>query len=504
MSISFRESKDKLLSKQSTGTRAAPINKVNFARSTPVMTIGNTPEATSETAVEEISETPESFTISNKYPYYQQYADDALSYIDLSRHISMDSSQINLTHETHSQFIPFSLPRYTDGIDLMDMQLQIHFVNSENRENFVTPVNVKYSDSTILFAWLIDDSVTYITGAITFEIIATGKNEKQEKYVWKTRANYELNVEQSLSADATVKPTVALYDSIMERIDELQTAIDTETKERKEQDTSLDGKITKEQTERTNADGELKTQLTTETNDRKAQDTSLEGKITAEQTARQTGDTKIEGELETETTNRTTEDSKLQSKIDEETKKLATETTNRTSGDKTLTDKITELTSKLETETSQLEQKESSLETQLETISSEVSEFSTELTEEQTAREKGDSDLQTKLTKETSERTTQESSLKSQISSEQSTRTSQDNSLDTKITNLTSKLTAEESARQTGDTNLETKITQAEDKKIKDEESAREAADTKLQAAIDALKSNINLGNYLIDGNGDF
>ena len=202
MPISFKDSKKQLLSDKVAAVRAAPV-KIATA---PVMTI---------------AEVPEGFTVSDKYPQYEKYEDNTMSYIDSERRISVDNSQINLTQETNSQLIPFQMPRYTEGIDLMDMTLQIHFVNSENRENYVTPVNVSYNDTTIRFAWLVDDSATYISGKLDFEIIAVGENEKGERYVWKSRSNGNLIVEKSLSADGVTEPTVALYEYLLAQIDVL-------------------------------------------------------------------------------------------------------------------------------------------------------------------------------------------------------------------------------------------------------------------------------------------
>lgn len=201
MPISFKDSKKQLLSDKIAAVRAAPMMA--------------------------IAAVPEGFTVSDKYPQYEKYEDNTMSYIDSERRISVDNSQINLTQETNSQLIPFQMPRYTEGIDLMDMTLQIHFVNSENRENYVTPVNVSYNDTTIRFAWLVDDSATYISGKLDFEIIAVGENEKGERYVWKSRSNGNLIVEKSLSADGVTEPTVALYEYLLAQIDALKAIVTT-------------------------------------------------------------------------------------------------------------------------------------------------------------------------------------------------------------------------------------------------------------------------------------
>ena len=201
MAISFNDSK-KQLTKQASEEKAFAI------------------------PITEADELPNGYEASQKYLWYKVYEDIVLSYVDHERYVTVDESQINLTQESNSQFIPFQMPRYQDGVDLMEMQLQIHFVNAANRENFVEPVNVIYNDSLIQFSWLVDESATYLEGEVIFEIIASGKNEKGQKYVWKSRPTGLINVIRSLAGDGSTEPTVALYSQIMERLNGLSQELD--------------------------------------------------------------------------------------------------------------------------------------------------------------------------------------------------------------------------------------------------------------------------------------
>ena len=108
----------------------------------------------------------------DKYEKYTQYSDAKISTIDESGNIKVDSSQINFTQEINSQFIPFEMPRFIDGIDLMGMTLVIYFVNPEGLSDYAKPVNVSFSEDKIQFAWLVDEKVTAIAGDVKFEIIA--------------------------------------------------------------------------------------------------------------------------------------------------------------------------------------------------------------------------------------------------------------------------------------------------------------------------------------------
>lgn len=160
------------------------------------------------------------FAISGKYTWYSSYRDDKYSSIDELKNIKLDDSQINITQEKNSQFIPFQMPRYYDGVDLLDMMLQVHFVNKDGDENYATPVNVTYNEDTIRFGWLIDENVTAVDGEVDFEITATGSNEKGQSYVWKSRPNGKLNILKALTGNGMIEPSSDWYQSFVALMDE--------------------------------------------------------------------------------------------------------------------------------------------------------------------------------------------------------------------------------------------------------------------------------------------
>ena len=109
---------------------------------------------------------------------YDEYYDNSYSTVDKLKNVTVDSSQINIVQETNSQYIPFRIPRYWDGIDLMKMLIQIRYENVSTKKGQVsTAVNVASSTTNITFGWLVDQNVTAIAGDVRFEIMATGSNE---------------------------------------------------------------------------------------------------------------------------------------------------------------------------------------------------------------------------------------------------------------------------------------------------------------------------------------
>ena len=156
----------------------------------------------------------------DKYEKYTQYSDAKISTIDESGNIKVDSSQINFTQEINSQYIPFEMPRFIDGIDLMGMTLVIHFVNPEGLYDHAKPVNVSFSEDKIQFAWLVDEKVTAIAGEVKFEIIAFGTNEKQKKYLWKSQPNGRINIQASLSGNGVIPEGTPGYMDLLEQIEQ--------------------------------------------------------------------------------------------------------------------------------------------------------------------------------------------------------------------------------------------------------------------------------------------
>lgn len=177
---------------------------------------GQQPEAAVMTAA---AQNEQAYRRSDKYLWYENYRDDKLSYIDENKSIRVDASQLNLTQEANSQYIPFEMNRYYDGIDLMGMALQIHYVNSAKEEDYAVPINVEYSDDKIRFGWLVSANATYLAGDLSFELLAVGTNERGDNYIWKTRPNGRLNVAESLAGNGMVEPTQDWYTSFVTEMD---------------------------------------------------------------------------------------------------------------------------------------------------------------------------------------------------------------------------------------------------------------------------------------------
>lgn len=196
-----------LLKEKTSLTNANLVNASAY-----VMTLAETDNIT-------VAYAGDDFTKSDKYLWYDEYYDDEYSTIDKQKNIVLNKSQINLTQEENSQVIPFMMDRYYDGMDLMKMLFQVHFVNENGDEATVTPVNVQYNFEKIRFYFLVPAEATAVAGTLKFEIVAIGTNEKGDTYRWRTKPNADLNVLKSLSGNGIIEPSEG-WDTYLELINQ--------------------------------------------------------------------------------------------------------------------------------------------------------------------------------------------------------------------------------------------------------------------------------------------
>ena len=178
--------------------------------------------------------TDNDFSRSGEYTWYDDFSDNDFSTVNQSKEITVNQNQVNITQENNSQVIPFEMPRYYDGVDLMKMTIQVHYVNAKNEENYAAPVNVSYSNEKIRFYWMVSDSATVKEGNLQFEIMAIGaitvpNTTTTKNYLWRTRPNSQLTVLKALSGTAMNDPTgddwyTQFLSTMSQKVGEAQTA----------------------------------------------------------------------------------------------------------------------------------------------------------------------------------------------------------------------------------------------------------------------------------------
>lgn len=205
MALSFEES----LKKAREAAEAAALKAAEpVASMTSMMNIMDEPSALAYSGDVMLADiyAGEDEVLSDKYLYYPEYSDEAISTIDEKKNIVLSEDQINITQESNSQYIPFRMPRFYDGFDLATTTLMIHFVNKNGYEDYAAPINVYIGSEKLRFAWLVDKRVTAIEGKVKFEVEAIGVNSRGDEYVWKSKPSDKLNILESLSGNGIIEP----------------------------------------------------------------------------------------------------------------------------------------------------------------------------------------------------------------------------------------------------------------------------------------------------------
>ena len=199
MSLSFEESLKKNVVNTATENVMATANMVvdNTGIASPsIMTLDET------FAIAAYSGDGGNWQQHTGYVRYSSFSDDNISVINDKKDINLNANQFNITQEENSQYIPFEMPRYYDGFDLVNTVISIHYQTKSGRHGSSKPVNVTFNDEKIRFGWLVDAGATLDVGTLEFEIHAygtvTGSDGVSKGYTWKTKSNKNLNVIQSL------------------------------------------------------------------------------------------------------------------------------------------------------------------------------------------------------------------------------------------------------------------------------------------------------------------
>lgn len=148
----------------------------------------------------------------------KRYEDVDFSYVDNKKTVKINENQINLTQEDSSQYMPFEMFRYYDGIDLKEMKLSVYFLNVDDAEGEATPINVRYSNTKIRFGFLVPKEATAIKGKLRLEIWAKGTNPLGGNYWLKTKPNDDIEILESLHGNGNVIVDEGWATSVLEEV----------------------------------------------------------------------------------------------------------------------------------------------------------------------------------------------------------------------------------------------------------------------------------------------
>ncbi len=116
------------------------------------------------------------------YDNSNAYSDDMVFEVSKEdKSISVIKKQILISGERNSQYIEFQMPRYYDGIDLSEKNIEVIYVTETGVSDINKVINVRRNEEQILFGWLVPGGALQDPGTLSFCIEFAG-----EEYVMKT------------------------------------------------------------------------------------------------------------------------------------------------------------------------------------------------------------------------------------------------------------------------------------------------------------------------------
>lgn len=168
----------------------------------------------------------ESWVRSESYDYYDRYKPTYKFTIDADKVINTSKKKITITKESNARFLSFTMPRYSDGQDLLSLPyIQFYYVNAAGASGRAVAVNVEYTDELIRFAWLQDSSVTATPGKLAFEVQVIGVVDNEVTYMWRSRTCDVLYVAECLQSDEEIISSNDWTDSFLAKVGEKITEV---------------------------------------------------------------------------------------------------------------------------------------------------------------------------------------------------------------------------------------------------------------------------------------
>lgn len=137
------------------------------------------------------------------YDNSNAYSDDMVFEVSKEdKSISVIKKQVLISGERNSQYIEFQMPRYYDGIDLSEKNIEVIYVTETGTSDINKAINVRRNEEQILFGWLVPGGALQDPGTLSFCIEFAG-----EEYVMKTMP-VEIEVYDGMNgSDIMAEPT---------------------------------------------------------------------------------------------------------------------------------------------------------------------------------------------------------------------------------------------------------------------------------------------------------
>lgn len=109
--------------------------------------------------------------------------------------------------DKNSRIIHFVMNRYFDGIDLSEKDILINYKNAESKTGFDTVTNLKITEESIEFEWLINSEITVQEGEVSIQVDICQYDELGDVIYRYQTLPCELLIEKTLISNGDAEPT---------------------------------------------------------------------------------------------------------------------------------------------------------------------------------------------------------------------------------------------------------------------------------------------------------
>lgn len=139
----------------------------------------------------------DSFTVLSKGITYTSVKDEHELVAIENKKVTVGNIGKIVSGDINSQAIDFTIPRYYDGVDLLNKKFTIIY---ENKGGVFTSeaINIMYNKENIRFTWLLDEKATLYSGDLQAAVKVTGTDEKNKTYIFKTE-KFTIKIDESVN-----------------------------------------------------------------------------------------------------------------------------------------------------------------------------------------------------------------------------------------------------------------------------------------------------------------
>lgn len=132
--------------------------------------------------------------------------------------------RLGVQHDHNIETVTILCPRFWDGHDMSQMTVYVNYLRPDGVKGQYPAANLKVSETTMTFDWVISNNVTYIKGTLSFLIciVKTDADGMEERH-WNSELNQQCYISEGMECQEVVVigyPDIITY--LLTKMDEVE------------------------------------------------------------------------------------------------------------------------------------------------------------------------------------------------------------------------------------------------------------------------------------------